>query len=117
MPEIPFAEVSYHPEYKRLAAIVGHQKLKGEDWDVWARIQGKHGWKRLLKAADRIEPLSRWPSSVEAMCDQLMREEVEAEMEWKAKQGRKAEMPLEQRRQEGQARAEEFAAVRKRIGA
>lgn len=78
VPEIPFSEVSYHDGYKRLAAIVGKAKLGQEHWPEWARLQERYGWGILCRAADRCEPLSRWPASIEAICIVLHKDDQDA---------------------------------------
>lgn len=71
---IPFPEVNFHPEYKQLAAIVGKAKLGVDHWDQWARLQDMFGWKLLLLAAEKCDPLKRWPPECEAICMQLKKE-------------------------------------------
>ncbi len=76
-PEIPWPDTKFIPEFTRLKAIVGGGKLSADHWPEWSRIQSKYGWPLLLKAADRCEPLERWPSAVEHLCAQLKKSESE----------------------------------------
>lgn len=76
---IPFSEVPFHPEYKQLAAIVGKGKLRHDLWDAWARIVEIHGWRRVLKAADALEPDARWSGQVETLCRTYAKDESDAE--------------------------------------
>ncbi len=78
---IPFCETAFHPEYKRLGAIVGNGKLKAEHWDSWARLVDKYSWPVLLRAADRVDPLSRWPAAIESICQSLKLESEQEEKE------------------------------------
>ncbi len=75
---IPFSETPFHPEYKQLAAIVGKGKLRHDLWDAWARIVELHGWRRVLKAADALEPEARWCSGVETLCRAYAKDDDDA---------------------------------------
>jgi len=75
---IPFSETPFHPEYKQLAAIVGKGKLRHDLWDAWARVVDLHGWRRVLKAADALEPDARWSGQVETLCRQYAKDEQDA---------------------------------------
>lgn len=63
---VPFSETPYIPEFKQLAAIVGKGKLRADLWDSWGLIIAKHSWKRVLRAANALEPDERCPSPTEA---------------------------------------------------
>jgi hypothetical protein len=78
---IPFSEVPFHPEYKQLAAIVGKGKLRHDLWDAWARVVDLHGWRRVLKAADALEPDARWSGQVETLCRAYAKDEADAQQQ------------------------------------
>jgi hypothetical protein len=88
MPEIPFCEVAFHPEYKALGTIVGQGKLKADHWPTWARIVALYGWKHVLRASEYLEPEKRWPAEVETLCRQYQRDDLAEEREAKERQVR-----------------------------
>jgi len=103
---IPFSETPFHPEFKQLAAIVGKGKLRSDLWDSWGRIVALHSWKRVLKAANALDPDARWPSQVESLCRQLAKDEQDAS----------APKPTHRPKPSNNAeRAAQFAALRERI--
>lgn len=107
---IPYPETMMEPNrsnFLALGAIVGRGKLAGpEKWPEWARLQDKFGWKILLKAADRCEPINRWCANVEAICQQLAKDEQDAS----------APKPIPRPRPSNHAeRAATFAALRQKI--
>jgi hypothetical protein len=108
---IPYSEVHYHPEYKRLAAIVGKAKLGQEHWDEWARIQERYGWKMLCRAADSCDPLARWPANIEAVCVGLKKDADDT-----AKLMAYAPRPKAPTPQECADRAALFASIRAKHG-
>lgn len=108
---IPFSETPFHAEFKQLAAIVGKGKLRHDLWDSWGRIVALHSWKRVLKAANALDPDDRWPSQTEKLCNQYARDEVEAEKE-AATRERIASTPKPTNNAE---RAAQFAALRQKI--
>ena len=108
---IPFCETPFHPEYKRLGAIVGPGKLKAEHWDSWARIVAKFGWKTVLRAAEQVEPEKRWPAAVETACAAIKASEQQAEAE-AATRERIAKLPVITDRTSA---AKAFADIRQRI--
>lgn len=111
MPLIPFCETPFHDEYKRLAAIVGAGKLKSDHWDAWARLIDKYTWRIVIKSADRADPLNRWPSSIEAICLQLHRDEIDAEREWESRRKRESEPKTTNNAE----RAKLFSEIRKKV--
>lgn len=113
MPEIPFAEVAYHDDYKRLKAIIGGGKLSQESWPEWARLQERYGWKLLIRAADRCEPLERWPANVEHVCRRLHEDEQRAQAEWLAKQYSPKREKMT--REECEERAKIFSEIRRKV--
>ncbi len=76
---IPFSETPFHPEYKQLAAIVGKGRLRSDLWDSWGRIVALHSWKRVLRAANALDPEARWPSQVESLCRTYAKDDAEIE--------------------------------------
>lgn len=109
---IPFPEIHYHPEYRQLAAIVGKAKLSQEHWDEWARIQERYGWRRLIKAADRCEPLNRWPANIESVCAALAAEQIAEEKAAKLR----AEIESRPKPTDNAARAAQFQDIRTKYG-
>jgi hypothetical protein len=88
MPEIPFCEKAFHPQYKTLAKCVGVAKLGADKWPEWARIIALHGWDRVLRAAEDLDPKKRWPPEIEALCRQFQWERDQEEREAKAREVR-----------------------------
>jgi hypothetical protein len=86
MPEIPFCEVAFHPEYKALGAVIGQGKLRADLWPAWSRLVALYGWKSVLRAAEYLEPEKRWAAEVESLCRQYQRDDEAAEREAKARE-------------------------------
>lgn len=61
-----FSYAAAHIAFPKLKSIVGN-KLATSNWEMWHRLILKHGWRCILKAAENIDPLKRWPDSVEQL--------------------------------------------------
>lgn len=110
---IPWSEVGYHDEYRALCAIVGRGKVASPDkWGGWQRLQDKYGWKMLLRAAERVEPINRWETQIEQVCIALAKEAVDAEVEARNRE-RIAALP---KPTDHAARAALFASIMARHG-
>jgi len=86
MPEIPFCEKTFYPLYADLSKCVGVAKLGPDKWPEWARIIAIHGWDRVIRAAEDLEPKKRWPPEVESLCRQFQWEREQEEREAKARE-------------------------------
>jgi hypothetical protein len=79
---IPYPETMMEPNrsnFLALGAIVGMGKIRGpEKWPEWDRLVDRFGWRIVLRAADRCEPINRWSANVETICQQLAKDEAEA---------------------------------------
>lgn len=63
------AQYSYataHVAFPKLKAVVG-TKLSPSNWEMWHRLVMAHGWRCLIKAAENIDPIKRWPDAVEQL--------------------------------------------------
>ena len=80
---IPYPETLMEPNrshFLALGAIVGRGKIAGpEKWPEWDRLVDKYGWRIVLKASDRCEPINRWSANVETICQQLAKDERDAQ--------------------------------------
>lgn len=109
---VPFSETPYIPEYKQLAAIVGKGKLRADLWDSWGLIVAKHGWKRVLRAANALEPDERWPAQTERLCNRYA-DEAKQEAREAEQRAREASRPKVADRK---GMGEMFRSVRERYG-
>lgn len=73
---LPYARLE--PEFGRLCAILGWFIKSTAHWIPFERLVALHGWKRVLRAAERCEPGHRFPSDIEKVCREFAREEVSA---------------------------------------
>lgn len=80
--QIPFEELAFSPNkepLERLCSIVGRKFVYGrEQWLPWQRLQSLYGWRTLIRAAEMADPLKRFPNTVEALCQQLAKDDQPA---------------------------------------
>lgn len=107
---IPYEELLMAPNREpaeRLGAIVGRRFVFNRDqWPAWQRLVDRYSWAKVLRAADMCDPTKRFPNHVEAICQQLSRDESES--------AQPAVAGVRMSKEEREARARQFAEIRSR---
>ncbi len=95
-------------EFTQLCGIIGYRIKDTIGWAPWSRLVSLYSWRKVLRAVEQCAPGQRWAADAEKYCIQYAKDEADAAAPVAPKH-------LPPSRQEGQARAEEFAKVRARI--
>ncbi len=65
------------PEFSRFQAILGWRIKSTDQWAPFARLRDLYGWKKLTKACEQCDPMSRWAKDMEVLCRQYAKDDAD----------------------------------------